>query len=243
MTEKQLFGTIKELRQIKPREDWVVFTKSQILGEELETKTNYGLFNIFPRFIFQYKPAFATLAVLCILAATFVSAQNSLPGDALYSVKKITEKGMTMLASESERPNMQLTLTNKRLEELNNIAKTNQIKKLAPAIQEFQTNASQAAKGLAQAKQPDVKQIKQIADATKKIEESKQKAEALGVVVGDTKELDDALAKIVEKEISDLETRILNESQAEVLKQAKESFEAADYSAALEKILILNNPQ
>jgi hypothetical protein len=142
------------------------------------------------------------------------------------------------LASETEKPNVQLELANKRLEELNNIAQNNQVKKLAPAIQEFQANVSQAAKDLAQAKQPDVKQI---IDTTKKITENKQKIEALGVEVGDSKELDNALAQVVEKEIKELEDKSLTESQEEVLTKVKESFEAGNYSEALEEILLLNN--
>ena len=238
MTENQLIGTIKELRQIKPRKDWVFLTKNQIMGEELETTKSLGILDVFPRFIFQYKFAFATLSVFCVLIGTFVFAQNALPGDTLYSVKRITEKGKMLLASENEKPNIKFRLVNKRLEELNNIAQTNQVKKLAPAIQEFQANVSRAAKDLAQAKQPDVKQI---IDTTKKIEENKQKIEAMGVVVGDSKELDNALAQIVEKEINDLDSRTLTDEQKEILIQVKEKFEAADYSAALEKILLLNN--
>lgn len=238
MTENQLIGTIKELRQIKPRKDWVFLTKTQIMGEDLGATKSLGILDIFPRLIFQYKFALATLSVFCILAGTFIFAQNVLPGDPLYSIKKITEKGRMLLASETEKPNIQLGLVNKRLEELNNIAQTNQVKKLAPAIQEFQDNVSAAAKDLAQAKEPDVKQI---VDTTKKIEENKQKIEAMGVVIGDSKELDNALAQIVEKEIKDLDNRTLTENQKGILDQAKEKFEAADYSAALEKILLLNS--
>ena len=34
MTDKQLIGKLRKLRQIKPRKDWVILTKSQILGQE-----------------------------------------------------------------------------------------------------------------------------------------------------------------------------------------------------------------
>jgi len=34
MTEKELIGKIRGLRQIRPNRDWVSLTKSQILGEE-----------------------------------------------------------------------------------------------------------------------------------------------------------------------------------------------------------------
>ena len=34
LTEKQLIGKVRKLRQIRPRKDWVFLTKKGILGEE-----------------------------------------------------------------------------------------------------------------------------------------------------------------------------------------------------------------
>ena len=178
MTEAEIIRKIKTLKQIKPRKDWVVFAKRQILSEEPVIGNRLSFLEIFPRFFFQYKPVFATFVILIVFIGTFAFAQNSLPGDPLYLLKKISEKSQAVFISETEKPKAQLELVNKRLEELTKIAETNQVKKIAPALEEYQASIVQAAKNLKEAKEPDVKEI---AEATKKLEENKKKVEALGV--------------------------------------------------------------
>lgn len=239
MTEADLIKKIQELKQIKPRKDWVILTKSQILGQE--PKMGWAsILEVFPRFLFQPKPAFATLIILGALVGTFGLAQNSLPGDFMYSLKRVAEKGQAVFVSEIEKPKAQLELVNKRLEELTKIAETNRVKNIAPALEEYQASASQAAKEITKAKQPDVKEIVQ---QTKKLEENKQKIEALGIVVGETEELDNAVVQLAEREIKDLENRILTEKQEELLTEAKQDFETGNFASALEKILLLSYPQ
>jgi len=58
--------------------------------------------------------------------------------------------------------------------------------------------------------------------------------------LGETEKLDDALAQLVESQIKDLEGRTLTEEQEDILAQAKEDYEAGNYSDALIKILILS---
>lgn len=224
MTQAELIKKIKGLQEIRPRKDWASLTKSQILGTEKP---------VFSPFLIL-KPAYAGLVVVFILFGVFGVAQNSLPGDLLYSIKKITEKGQAVFVSEEQKPAFQLKLVNERLEDLTKAP----VKNLAPALNEFQANLSEAAKNLTATEKPDVKGI---VKETKKLEENKQKVEALGIVVGETEELDSALSKLVEKEIADLEGRTLTEEQKSLLAEAKEDCQAGDYTQALEKILILSN--
>jgi len=224
--EKELIGKIRELRQIKPRKDWVVLTKSQILGQE-------------PKILFFpfFKPVLATVTAFGILFGVFSLAQNSLPGDFLYSIKKITEKGQAVFVSEEEKPAFQFELANKRLEELTEIAQTNQVKKLPPAISEFQANMSEVAKSLAKVKGQDVEKI---VAQTQKLEENKKKVEEVLATRIETKEYDNAIAQLVEGQIEELESQTLTEGQQELLEEAKEDFQAGNYNQALEKILILS---
>jgi len=55
MTEKELIGKIEQLRQIKPRKDWVLSNKVSLLGKDTG-------FVFFPYF----KPALAGL--VCVFA-------------------------------------------------------------------------------------------------------------------------------------------------------------------------------
>ena len=229
VTEADLVKKIQELKKIRPRKDWVVLTKSQILGEE-------------PKILFFpfFKPALATITALGILFGIFSLAQNSLPGDILYPIKKITEKSQAVFVSEEELPKYNLEIANKRLEELNEIAQTNQVKKLAPAISEFQASVSEAAKNLVKLKKVDKKIVE---EAVKIGKNTKNTEEILATKIfpEETEEsLNDFYKTYAQMLIKDLEESTLAEEQKLLLEEAKEDFETSNYSQALEKILILS---
>jgi len=234
MNEKTLIGKIEILRQIRPRKNWVILTKKRILGEE---RTLPGLFldsfRVFQGLFFQYKLALASLVLLFILGGTFAFAQKSLPGEPLFIVKKMTEKTRAVFISEEEKPKAQLELANRRLEDLAKIAEKNDVRKLAPAIDEFQANVSEAAKNLAKAKTVG----KDIVVQTQELEKNKEKIEkTLATQIG-TEELENVYKDLAEQQIKDLENSSLTESQTKLLAQAKEYFEAGDYSNALIKTI------
>ncbi len=242
MTENELIGKVRKLRQIKPRKDWVILTKRRILGQP---PTLQGLFRdslrIFPRLVFQYKLAFASLVIILILGGSFGFAQDSLPGDFLFPIKKITEKTRAVFISETDKPKVQLELANKRLEELTKIAETHQIKKLAPAISEFQASVSEAARKLVKIKEPQnsLETGKAVVAEIKKLEKNKEKIESLGVVVGDAKEIENVMCQLVERETKDLGT--LTEKQEELLSEAENYLEEGECTLAFEKIWLLSN--
>ena len=230
--EKELIGKIRELRQIRPRKDWVVLTKSQIIGEE---KKYTSLF-LFP--FLKLKPVYAGLIVVFILFGLFGVSRNSLPGDFFYPIKKISEKSQAVFVSEEEKPAFQLKLANQRLEDLTKA----QAKNLAPTINEFQASISEAAKTISKidATTSDPLVIKKIVAETKKLEKQKQKVESLGVVIegGGTEEFSQALANMVGDLIEDLKTRTLTEEKAKILAEMEKLFEEGKYSEALEFYLI-----
>jgi len=239
MTETELIKKIQELKKIRPRKDWVVLAKREIFREEYPViEKRLSILEIFPRLFHYYRPVLATFVFLGIIAiAALGLAQNTLPGDTLYSVKRISEKGRVVFISEINKPKAHLELANKRLEELTKIAENNQIQKLAPAINEVQASVSQVVKDLKASK----KITEEIVEQTKKIEESQEKVEALGVIVGGVEEFDNTLSQLVEREIKDLENKILSEEKTRLLEQAKADFENGNFSAALEKIWLISN--
>jgi len=232
MTEKELIGKIRLLGQIKPQKEWVVLTKGRILGEEPAFKERFS-FNFFP----FLKPAYASVIIVFLFLGLF-GIYNSLPGDLLYSVKKIAQKSQAVFVSEDEKPAFQLRLANERLEDLTKA----QVKNLAPTINEFQATVSAAAKNITKidATTSDLGVIKKIVVETKKLEENKQKMESLGMVLEGkgTEELDNALAKMVNSLIEDLENRSLTEDKEEILAEMKELAEEEKYSEALELYLV-----
>jgi len=238
MTDRDLIKKLQILKDIKPRKDWVVLTKTQILGEQRE---QFSLIESL-RLFFQFKlakPAFASLIAVFLLFGLFAFAQNSLPGDFLYPIKKIAERGQAVFVSKIDKPQASLNLANKRLEELTKIAETNQVKKLAPAINEFQASVSEAAKNLSrmEATSSDPAAIKKMVEGTKELGGKIQEVKSLGVVIGEEEfdELQGVSDKLeVELLISDLEKRTLwTEEQKEILNQMKELVGEGKYSEAL----------
>lgn len=241
MTEAELIKKIQGLREIKPKKEWVFLTKSQILGEAPSSISNIGhrmsnmLSNMSNILFFpKYKVVLAPVLAIFLFIGVFALSQNSLPGDLLYSVKKLTEKGQAVFVSDTNKSKYQLEQANKRLEDLNKIAEQNQVNKLAPAIDEFQKSLSQATKNLKES--PEIS--KEILDQAKKIVENKEKVEkTLGTMIAET-ELENTL---VEYLIKDLENRTLTEEQTKLLEEAKASFETGNFSQALEKIWQISN--
>lgn len=233
MTETQLIRKIKVLKKIEPKEDWVLLTKEQILGQENPVSSRLSL---------GWKLAFATFVTILVLFGNFNFVQKSLPGDFLYPLKRISERGQVAMVSQANKPKIQLEIANKRLEELEKIARANQTQKLAAAINEFKLSTKEAAKNLTQAvkTEKDSELIKEVVLQTQKLEEQKKKVEALGIVIGENKEFENALKELVKREIDDIEKRELTEEQGEIIESIKLDFEEENYSQALEKILILN---
>jgi len=225
VTQSQLIRKIKELKRVKPKKEWVLLTKKQILGQE----ATFELFSFF-------KPAYAGLFVLLLLAGLFQFSQGALPGEYLYYFKKIVEKGQIMFSSEEEKPRVNLELANKRLEELNLIAEKNEVKKLAKAMSEFQANVSQTAESLEKVKKID----KDIVAQTKKLAENKERVEEVLATKIETKDYDNALARLVEREILNLEKSSLTQEEEGLLEKARQDFEQRNYSEALIKILDLS---
>lgn len=242
MFENDIIEKIKTLKQIKPRGEWVVLTKTKILEEEPKGGELFSA-------IFGWKPLLAGALSLAILIGVFVASQNSLPGDSLYPVKKISERGRVLLVSKEEKPKMNLELANKRLRELTKIAEKDGEKvpkKLASAVNEFQASVAEAAKNLTEIEvstSSDPVTIKKIVEETKKLEENKAKVEALGVEVGAIEALNEAMAQLVAREIEELERRVLTGAQEQTLAEIKQDYDAKDFSQALEKILLLSYPQ
>ncbi len=245
MTKDQLIRQLKKLREVEPSKTWVIFSKQRIFAGEPETERGSFL-SIFP--LFRYKLAFAPIISVFVIIGLFGFAQQTLPGDFLFSVKKMTESVQVGLSSLAEKPGTNLKLANKRLEELSRIAQDNQVQNLGLAIKEFQANVAQATKNLAamDANGSDSVALKEIMAESQKLAENKEKVETvLGAKIGDTDELSNAILQL-EKEtasylIADLSDRTLSEADAQVLAEAQQAFEAQDYAAALEKIWLLSN--
>jgi hypothetical protein len=223
MTEREVIEKIKVLKQIKPEKKWVFLTKERILGKE-------------PIFFPFLKPAFAGLLFILIL---FGLSFTSLPGEPFYLIKKLVERGQAVFVPEEERPKLELELANKRLEELSKIAEKNDVKKLAPAINEAKESVAQATKNLVKSKKVDKEIVKNTLELKKK-SESIEKVLNVKVIGEETeKSLEESLKEYSQYLIKDLENRSLTEDQKQILEKAKGYFENGDFAKVLELLLTI----
>jgi len=212
MTEKQLIAKIQKLKQIKPDASWVVLTKEHILGQE---KSRWEWFFKSEKFVFAHKLAFATLTVLIILVGTFGFAQNSVPGDSLFTLKKIAEQGQAIFVSEQNQTKHNLGLASKRLDDLAKIAENNEIKNLAPAIDEYEESVEKVIQDLANVENSYI--LNELAYEIQKLEEQEEQVKSLGIEIGQNE---------------------LTEEEAERLNNIKFEYEQGNYSKALEILLL-----
>ncbi|MBI1866400.1 MAG: hypothetical protein HY005_01430 [Candidatus Staskawiczbacteria bacterium] len=255
MHEKQLINKLKEFQQIKPNKDWVVLVKNQIFiaqspvkGQiKAQKKQTFGFLDFLPALIHQRKLAYAFASLLFIMVGMFGFAQYTMPGDALFSVKKLTEQSQTAFISQENQLKNNFETANRRLDDLTQVVKDNKMQNIAPAIREFQASISEATKnlvGISGMEQKDYKSIKDIAFQIKKIKDNKKELQTLGVDLEDTKEskdLNDALAPLVLREIDDLENTTLTEDQQKIMQEVKDLYADGKYSDALEGILTIND--
>src|SRR3989344_841555 len=243
MTNNQLIAQIKELRQIKPNQGWVFSVKNRILGDQKERQSVGDILEIIAKSLFQPKVALAGVSTLTILFSVLILSQDSLPGDSLFILKRAMEKSQTLFVSQDNIAQVNLETANKRLDELTKIAKSNQVKKIAPALQEYQSSLAEAAKNLikAAATTSDSIVIKNIALETQKLEENRAKLEMIYGIAGlEAKEGENPTQLVAEWLIKDLEKRTLTDEQSLLFAEAKNDYENNDYNLTLEKILKLS---
>lgn len=236
MQEKQLINKLKELQQIKPRKDWVILVKNQIISqpEKKQTHRFSDFLSVFPALVYQRKLAYAFATFLFVMVGMFGLSQY-----------QVTEQPQTAFVSQENQLQNNFETANKKLDDLTQIVKDNKTENIAPAIKDFQASISEATRSLiSNISQKNSKSIKDIAIQVKKIEDNKKQLQTLGVDLGATKEskdLNDALAPLVQQEINDLEKTTLTEDQQKIMQEVKDLYADGKYSDALEGILMLNN--
>lgn len=227
LSEKELISKLQELREIKPQAEWASLTKSRILSPEPS-------FSFWKNLTSPYllRPAFVSLVVVFVfLTGLYGFAKNSLPGDVLYSIKKITEKSQSVFVSEQEKSQFNLNLASKRLEELTRIAEENRVKNLASAINEVKESIARASRDLS----GDTVVIRDTADRIK------EKVKVMGSYGVATEEFEEELYNLeqgvykmeVEYLISILKARDLTEKQEEILIEMQKLAEKKEYAEAL----------
>lgn len=129
MSDKKLIKKIKELKSIQPSSEWLNLTRHNLVSQinfEEEAGSKTGFFILFTKWLKQPQSAALTACLLLIFVGgpwlMVKASQASLPGETLYSVKKISEGVQTTVASGNNKAKLQVEFASRRLEELNKIS-------------------------------------------------------------------------------------------------------------------------
>ena len=240
LTQEQLERQIRKLKEIKPREEWVILAKSQIFNETTVKEAivenpvrKISFFDVIRAFQTQKKMAysFATLAFIIIGLVGF--AQNTTPGDLLFSVKKITEQSQASLTGQTGVKKEIATLNN-RINDLAQITKQGKTNNIPSAISEVNIKASELTKTLKETPVEDVEIIKEITDSLQVL------AYMPGTDLSESQDIKELYKEVVQMQIVSFKKSTLTEEQEEILLEIEELNESEKYIEALEKILSMN---
>lgn len=156
--QNDIFFKLKALQSIEPEEAWKIENKKKLMEKaafgvrsgvvlsEASPRKGFGIASLLPNHL---AVSFASLLfVLTSSILTVGASQSSLPGEPLYSVKKMGEQFALAVASEENKPKVEIEQAGKRLEELAEISKktsdAEQHKKVEQLVAEFESKVSSA---------------------------------------------------------------------------------------------------
>lgn len=187
--QSDIIKQLKALQSIEPDKAWQTAERGKLMErasafvvddiftvrEIQEEKPAFSLRNLFPS---RLAVTMTSLALIITSGLMTVNAsQSSLPGEKLYAVKKAGEKVALAVASEEDKPKIEIQQAGKRLEELAEVSKNAGDKDKAEAlVAEFQEKIDSANTHLEQlsAKGKTDTSVK-VADVAKIVNEQSEK--------------------------------------------------------------------
>lgn len=251
MEERDLIAKLTLLQEIKPRDNWVILTKSRVLAQLTQNNAELyaeprgswvgqlGHLVSYLRYLERPALVFAVLAFVVMGGLGFQVSQNSLPGDALYSVRSALEK-----ASMGSDPLASLGIAQRRLEDLNKVVQENKVKNLSSATQAFSQSVAEVSKDFLALVENDPDKALQASRELVQLQKDKAQIEQiLGAEIGgkELSELQSVTKFLVESELNDLLERTLTAEQKGLLEQAIVAYQSGNYEVALEKIWEVSN--
>jgi len=218
MEEKQLIIKLQQLKQIKPRENWVVFNKSKIFIVPQSDNSLYNrIVSIVSNISMQKRFSYAFAAFLFVFTG-LVGANMLIDESNIYQPAAILKPDVSIESIKEKSQYLTNAVEKYKLENVD--------------VEEVKL----AAKNLTDeiSKNPSIAK-----DVAVELKNSGTLASLEGAELKDASI--DLYRTIDIQMIDDLEKATLTEDQIVVLEQAKESFNQGKYFEALEKILLINN--
>lgn len=244
--EKDLITKLSRLKEIEPRNSWVLFAKTSIpneankeIGQNPSLIYKIGHLVSYVRYLERPAYIFAVLAFVVFGGIGYKVSQNSLPGDPLYSVRSIIEKATT--GSDSSAT---FKVAERRLADLRRVVEGNKVKNLASATEEFNLSVAEVSRGLLALVENEPEKALQASRELVQLQKGKAQIEQiLGATIGEeeTSGLKSATKILVESELNDLLKRSLTNEQEVLLKEAIGAYQTENYQIALENIWMISN--
>lgn len=238
MTQKELINQIKQLKDIKPRQEWVVLAKSEIFEGQapvnrfVEAK-KASVLGVIKLSILHRKLAYSFATLVLVIIGLVGFAQYTMPGDLLFPIKKIAERSEAALTGQTALRQNAVTLNN-RINDLAKATKEGKKDNIPATISEIDAKALQLANDLKENEIADTETLKEIAVSLKVL------ADLPGADLSENENVKNLYQTVVENQIADLEESTLTDRQAEALSEAKDLYKNGNYVEALEKILLIN---
>lgn len=241
ITQEQLISQVKLLKEIKPRKEWAVLLKSEILAGDQETvkipAQKVGVWDLIGNLNFGFgasrKLAYSFAAFLFVIFGAFGFVEYTMPGDLLFPVKKIAEQSQAALTGQSGLE-QGVTILHNRINDLALVAKEGRKNNISSAINEVKENASYLAKNLGSGSVKNQQTLKEIAVSLKTL------ANVPGTDLAENPEVVNLYQRVVVNQIVDLEKSTLTNEQKQILEEVKQLYADGQYIDALEKILLIN---
>ena len=229
ITEKQLISSLQQLKEIKPRQEWVVLLKSQILAEsKVETRVAEqpakfaGFINVFAQRKMVY--SFAVMLLLIFGAFGLVKLMPS---------EKLPNKSTASLIGQTGIKQNVLAL-NTKINDLAQATKEGETGTIPSAKNDIKTTVSELAKNLKDNPTQDQETIKDIANSLKTL------ADVPGTDLTASPDVQDLYQTVVQSQIADLQKTTLTDDQKTILTDAENLYSQGKYQEALEEIYNIN---
>ena len=236
ITQKKLIESLKQMKEIKPRQEWASLLKSQILADlpasatpkalQAGKKADFaGFMNTFSSVFSQRKLAYSFAAILLLVAGAFGLVKLFPSGGVVTQTASLTQQ--TPLSQN-------VVAFNSNINDLAAAAKDGKTNNMPSAISKVGANASKLAKSLKANPTQDPQTIKELASSLKTL------ADVPGTDLSQNTDMQDLYQTVVQNQISDLQKATLTVDQQTTLKLAEDLYGQGKYEDALTQILLIN---
>lgn len=219
MEDKELIFRLQQLKQIRPRENWVVFNKSKIFGIPLQKNSLYNrIISVFSNISLQRKLSYAFATLLFVLGG-LIGTDILVQPNFSKQPAAIFKPDVSIKSFQEKSDDLAKAVQNYKSESVN----VDEVKVAAKSL----TDEINSNPGIAKEVAVELKNSGTLASLDGGTE--------LKAASGD-------LYKTIDSQmIEDLEKATLTEDNQAILEQAKELFNKGEYSKALEQILLINS--